>query len=504
VLRIEPGPATEVASLQLEFAGDVAESADEDALALRSAIAREWPLKPGRRFTQAAWDEAKMQALRQLLARRYPAGRLSDSRAEVDTESHRVHLRVQLDSGPLYRLGPLALSGLSRYDPVLVPRLARLSPGQVYDQRQLVEAQQRLVTSGYFDAAYLWLDTAGDPASAPVAVQLREAARQKLVLGLGFATDSGPRLSAEHVHNRVPWLGWRAQSKLQLDGRSPAAQTEWTSLPDASLWRWVTALRLERLDDGALNTDTQRWRAGRLQPGEHIDRHIYLQYDRSELSGVLPEATPGASGEAASLSLNVAWTRRAFDSLPFPHQGQALSAELGAGSTLSAQRQPYARAWVRWTGRFPLGNDEATPRALQGRLALRLEGGAVGASSQAQVPGAQLFRAGGDTSVRGYGLREIGVPLPGGTVGPGRYLGAGSIEWQQPLRRAGVPTAWEGTLFMDAGDVAESAHQLGRRLAVGVGTGLRWKSPIGPLQVDLAYGLKSQQLRLHLSVGWVF
>jgi translocation and assembly module TamA len=505
VLRVATGPVTVVGGAQLQFEGDIVQTSDADALALRAAIERDWRLRPGRRFTQDAWDGAKTQALAQLVARRYPAGRISLSAAEIDTERHSARLDLRLDSGPLYRLGELQVSGLQRYDPALVPRLGRLRPGDVYDQRRLVEAQQRLAGSGYFDAAAISLDTEGDPAAAPVLVQLREAALQKVALGLGFASDSGPRLSLEHVHNRVPGLDWRARSRLQLDGKSPSAQTEWTSLPDPALWRWFGSLRLDRLNDASLRTDTQRWRVGRSQAGERIDRNVYLQYDRSEVSGV---ARAGASasdaGEGAALSLNYAWSRRAFDTLPFPQRGHALTAEFGGGSTLGGQRHPYVRGAARWNAVVPLDAQEQLGQARRSRLALRLEAGAVGAARQAQIPAAQLFRTGGDTTVRGYGLRDIGLPLPNGSVGPGRYMAAGSVEWQQPLRQGGVLTSWESTLFVDAGEVAERAAGLGRNPAVGVGTGLRWRSPIGPLQIDLAYGLQTQQLRLHLNVGWVF
>lgn len=504
-MRVARGAATQVGRVDIQFEGDITQSADEDALALRAAIQRDWRLRAGRRFTQASWDAAKTQALAQLVARRYPSGRISDSRAEVDAATQSAHLGLRLDSGPLFRLGELQVSGLQRYDRLLVPRLGRLNPGDVYDQRRLAEAQQRLASSGYFDSAYISVDTEGDPAAAPVSVQLREAKLQKVVLGLGFATDSGPRLSLEHVHNSLPYLGWRAHSRLQLEGKSPFVQTEWTSLPDEALWRWVGSLRLDRRNDGSLITDTQRWRAGRLQTGERIDRNVYLQYDRSVVSGSGEAgATDSATGEGAALSLNYAWTRRAFDSLPFPNRGHALTLEAGGGTTLGGQRFPYARGTVRWTGIVPLGSDEAISQARRGRLALRLEAGAVAAAQEAQIPSTQLFRAGGDTSVRGYGLREIGLRLPNGTVGPGRYMGAGSLEWQQPLRRDGVLTQWESTLFIDAGQVAERAAGLGQDLAVGVGTGARWRSPIGPLQIDLAYGLQTQKLRLHLSVGWVF
>ena len=58
------------------------------------------------------------------------------------------------------------------------------------------------------------------------------------------------------------------------------------------------------------------------------------------------------------------------------------------------------------------------------------------------------------------------------------------------------------SLFMDAGAVADQPGNL--RLQWGVGAGLRYNSPVGPLQVDLPYGLDSKRLRLHLNVGFAF
>jgi translocation and assembly module TamA len=124
------------------------------------------------------------------------------------------------------------------------------------------------------------------------------------------------------------------------------------------------------------------------------------------------------------------------------------------------------------------------------------------AKGTARVPSTSLFRTGGDSTVRGYGLRDIGIQLPSGITGPGRYMAVGSVEWQRPIRSKGLPTDWENTLFIDAGGVADNPQQL--RASVGIGTGVRWKSPIGPLQIDLAYGVKVKKFRLHTTVGFVF
>ncbi len=494
VVAVDPGQPTTIGTVAIDFTGDIAESPDPAAQAQRADIQRDWRLPAGRRFTQDAWDGAKTQALRELVARRYPAGKLAGSLADVDAPEHSAALSVNLDSGPLYRLGPMQVTGIERYDPVLVPRLARLSTGAPYDQNQLVEAQQRLASSGYFDSAYVFVDPDSDPEAAPVQVQVREAKLQKIVLGVGVTTDAGPRASIEHTHLRVPGTNWRAATKLQIEKKSPFAQTEWTSIPDEANWRWLALARAERVDDDTLVTRSSRLRFGQTQSGERIDRNVYLQYDRASVSGSGQTGTSAAdTGDGSALTANYVWTGRYFDSLIAPNKGYGLGFELGAGSTMGAQHLPLGRVVGRWLGIVPLG---------RGRIAMRAEGGAVVAKDSARIPGTLLFRTGGDTTVRGYGWRDIGIKLDNGATGPGRYMAVGSVEYQRPMMKDGRPSDWENTFFIDAGSVADNPKDM--KPSVGIGTGVRWKSPIGPLQMDVAYGVKPKALRLHVTVGFVF
>ena len=494
VVAVDPGELTRARAVAIEFSGDIAQSPDNDAVRQREGIRSNGRLPPGQRFTQDAWDGAKTQALRELVARRYPAGRLATSLADVDAPAASADLSLTLDSGPLYRLGPMQVSGIQRYDPLLVPRLARLEPGSVYDQNRLLEAQQRLASSGYFDSATILVDPESDPLAAPVQVTVREAKLQKVILGVGLTTDAGPRASVEHTHHRVPGIGWRAVTKLQLERKSPFAQTEWTAIPDEEGWRWGFLGRAERLDDDELITRAQRLRFGRSQAGDRIDRNVYLQYDRASV-----QAAPGKlisdsdSGDGSAISGNYVWTGRYFDSLPFPSRGYGLGAELGGGLTLGTDRKPFLRTAARWLGVKSL---------TRGRIALRAEAAAVVAADSARIPGTLLFRTGGDSTVRGYGYRDIGIQRANGVTGPGRYMAVGSVEWQRPMLKNGLPTEWENTFFIDAGSVAERPQDL--KPKVGIGTGVRWRSPIGPLQIDLAYGVQPKKFRLHMSVGFVF
>jgi len=494
VVDVEPGEITVVRGVEIGFEGHIAGTTEPDAVAQREGIRGRWRLPVGQGFTQPRWDEAKTQALRELTARRYLRGRLGHSLADIDAPRHAAQLDLRFDSGPEFRLGEMDVRGLERYDPRLAPRLARLPPGSVYDEERIQQAQLRLAGSGYFDSAFIYIDPQADPAAAPVQLTVREAPLQKVVLGVGLTTDSGPRVSVEHTHNRLPAIGWRAQSKLQVDRKAPFAQTEWTAIPDAKGWRWSTLARAERLEDDDLVTHGQRLRVGRFRSEENIDRNLYVQYDRATVRSRTGGAIDAAdAGDGSSVSGNYVWTGRYFDRLPTPSRGFGVGWELGGGLTLEGDRSPYARGVLRGVRLHPLK---------EGRLQLRAEGGAVVSRGSAKVPSTQLFRTGGDSTVRGYGFRDIGVRMPDGRTGPGRLLAVGSVEWQRPIKRGGLPTDLESVLFVDAGAVADRLRDL--KPHVGAGAGVRWKSPVGPVEAAVAYGFKARRLRLHLTVGFTF
>ena len=365
-------------------------------------------------------------------------------------------------------------------------------------QRPAVLNQQAL-GSGVFDSAFVNLDTSTDPQAARVLVTLREAPLQKVTFGVGASTDSGARLSVEHLHNQVPGLGWRALSKLSLDREARSASTELTSPPDTSGWRWNTSALVQSQLSGTFDVDSQRLRAGASQIGDRIDRSYYLQYDRADTAAT----DQSAPKLAESISANYTFTLRNFNALPFPSSGWGFGAELGGGTTLGSDQVPFGRVLMRGQAFWPLGRQGDQAASLrQGRLVARAEVGAVLARDAVSLPVTQLFLAGGDNSVRGYGLRSIGIKLGSDQVSAGRYLAVGSLEWQRPITVKGLLTDWEGALFVDAGAVADRPSEL--HAQVGVGAGLRWKTPVGPLQIDLAYGVAVQQFRLHLNVGFSF
>ena len=517
VLKVELGEQTQIASVDIQVTSPDADA--KQGTGQRARVEKQWPLGVGQAFTQSGWDDAKNQGLRTLRQRRYPTARITSSKADIDADSSRAALAVDYDTGPAYRFGALQVhvsediedgkrgEGKPRYDSDGARRLARLPTGAVYSEERMLDAQQRLASSGYYDAVFLMLDTEGtDPNAAPVTAQVREAKLQKWVFGAGVSTDSGARLSIDHIHNRLPLLGWRAVSKLQLDRKAKLLSSDWTALPNENGWRWFTGGLAQRETTGSYEVNSARLRGGRAKSGDRIDRAAYLQYDYASNQGV--DAPPSSS----AISANYSWTGRYFNNLTNPTRGFGLAWELGVGSTLTPERDLFVRTTARWLHFVPLGKV-----ALQGgtnsqggantvsrasRLALRAEGGAVLARDGAEIPVTQLFLTGGDTTVRGYGYRQIGARMDNNLLYGGRYLAVGSIEWQRPIALRGNLTDWESTVFADAGAVADRVGDLSPQL--GIGAGVRWRSPVGPLQADVAYGVKAKALRLHLRLGFTF
>jgi len=514
---VDPGPLTRVASARVFFRGDIA--TNPDAAGQRESIERAVALPVGESFTQADWEQTKTQALRQLTGMRYPNGRLVNSLADVDADARQAHLYIELDSGPARRLGVIEIQGAERYDAAQAERLARLAglePGADYSLERLQAAQTRIAASDRYESVLVTVEPVDGDSDLPVVVQVRERLRQKLQVGLGGSTDNGPRLSLEYRHRQVPGIGWRVDNRVQLERKDRQAQSVWTAPLDERGWRWATSARWAEQVDGFNNTTSQRLRWGRSQEEAAREQGQYLQFDRARTVNTAQRSLIRQQARSA-LSINQTWTWRQFDNPVFPERGQGLALELGLGATLEGVPQPFARAQARWLTYWPLGTSvpvdrpepgqarsliPAVEQGRLGRLALRLEGGAVVARRQTALPDTQLFLTGGDASVRGYGLREIGIPQGSGGVAPGRYLAVGSLEWQRPIWRDGQRSPWEHVLFVDGGAVADRQQDL--RAQWGVGTGVRYNSPVGPLQMDLAYGLETRSWRLHLSVGFAF
>jgi len=490
-MSVDPGEQTRVSKVQFVFEGDLDErlsASDPIAQAMVDALEREWAMPPGQVFRQADWSGAKNAALARLRADGYPMATWSGTSVTVDAEQRTAKIYLVADSGSRFAFGDIRIEGLVHQPASAITNLAPFRKGSAYSERQLLDWQERIQKLNLFDNLFVTTDL--DPTQAgttPVVVQLHELPLQMATTGIGVSSNTGPRVSLEHVHRNVAGLDWQSKTKLQLGVKESTGQIDLTSHPWPGRRRGLISLQGSYLvdSDNAVST-SQYLRVGQLREGERLERTDYAELQRAQVRS----ASNQIVSSAAAISGTAQWIFRDVDSQILPTRGSTSLGQLTGGRTYSALDDEgyFGRAYARVTWYQPLpAHWYATVRG---------EVGQVFARDQVSVPDTQLFRAGGDESVRGYAYRSLGVLKDGVIIG-GRSTFTTSLEVAHPLV-ASLPSLW-GALFVDAGDAADRFGNLQPKL--GYGAGVRWRSPVGPLRLDLAYGEAVQRWRLHFSVG---
>lgn len=479
--RVTPGAPTHVAQVSIRFTGAIRDAREGLTPARLRA---DWPLRPGALFRAAQWEDAKRAVLTRLLTEGYPAARLRESEARVDPTRASADLSLLVDSGPRFYFGGLVIKGLSRYPARVIADVNPIRPGEPYSQEALLKLRSRVERSGYFSSVGVFVNP--DPAQAaavPVTVKVVERQRKRVAIGAGYSTDTRERGKIEYDDLNLFGRPWRFKTGVEAD-RFSSTVTAGVALPmhpngDQDS---VNATYARRSLSGELT------RAGRLaftreRKETHWDRAITTEYqdERSEVLGA-----PSARDRA--LSLNVSWSWQHVDNLFFPTRGYFLNAQLGGASSHLLSDRSFVRVYTRALAYTPLGARDV--------LLWRFEGGLVNATDRHGIPSEFLFRTGGDRSIRGYAYQSIGTPEGDAIVG-GRYLLVASSEYDHWFTHR-----WGGAVFYDTGDATDSLTDV--KFFPGYGVGARYRSPVGAVQLDLAYGQRVGRVRLHFAVGVTF
>jgi len=480
---VQPGPPTRISTVDIRFSGAIAEG-EKVNLQRMDRLRRQWSLTPGQTFRQADWDEAKRNLLRNLLIRDYPAATITASTAHIDPEQGTAALSVEVDSGPAFTFGQLEIHGLERYSRKTVEALNPIQPGERYSQEKLNELQVRVQDSGYFAAVFATTEINPEqPQGIPIRLDLTENKRKRLSLGVGFSTDTGAMLQSKWLDRNFLGRDWRLESEVKLDRKTqllaadiylPALQNGWT--PSVSA-------RYSRSDIADELNSTIRTGA-RLTSPSKLDEQVWsVEYlaDRQ----VLPDDE--AHYRRAFIG-SYTYTQRRLNNLIAPRRGYVASAEISVGPPGLVNEKAFIRVLAQATWLSPIRN--------RWQAVLRGQVGNVWGARRETVPGELLFRTGGAQSVRGYSFNDLGVRQSNAVVG-GRVLAVASVEAVYH-----ITPAWGAAVFHDMGNAADSWR--GFEFKHGTGVGARWRSPVGPVNVDLAYGHATHKPQLHFSIGYVF
>lgn len=481
--KVDPGPRTLVRAVAIEFSGDLA-GPDADKPQRQEAIRQSFALKPGMPFRQADWDVAKSLLLRALMTDTYPAAVMTASEARIDPGTQSAELSLRLESGPAFHYGAETITGNMRYPLSIISALSPLKPGQPYRLQDVLDYKMALESSGYYAQATVRVET--DPANAaaaPIRVEVVEHPEKRFSVGIGASTDNGPRVQFGFLQRNLMDQGLRLNFDARVEKSQQSGETELAWPRDAGGYENSIGFRLKNEDIEGQQVSNTLLSGKRSRTRGLNEVTLSLQYytERQEVGNA-----PSRSNHA--LVGNYAFTRRTSGKAFYPRRGYVLNLQAGGATEELLSDTSFFRLYGRQIQYFGVGTD--------GRLIVRAELGSVIAESSNGIPTDFLFRAGGDNSVRGYAYQSLGRDLGGG-VASVAYLATGSVEYNYFFNQR-----WGVALFVDAGDAADSPAALNP--VVGTGVGMRYSSPVGPINVDIAYGRATHRYRLHFSLGATF
>ncbi|WP_414159813.1 autotransporter assembly complex protein TamA [Pseudomonas sp. BNK-45] len=478
-LRIDPGEPVHLRNVTIRVEGPAA-----SLKSFRTPDSEQ--LKPGAVLNHGHYEDAKRLIQNQASRYGFFSGRFTRQQLSVDPLAGVADIELVYDSGPRYALGKVSFTGDSLFDEDLLRRMVPFKSGAPYDSELIAELNQALQSSGYFEGVRVdAAPSAAEHQVIPVAVQLETRKPRTMGLGLGYSTDVGPRVKANWTRHWVNpqghSYGWEAEVSAPRQNVGL-----WYDIPlDPPLTdklRFAGGYQNEELAGtdtlSKLLTVGPEWHS-KLPSG--WQRVVSLKYQREEYR------LGDDSGLSNLLMPGLTYSYLRSDNRIDPHNGYRIQfdtklAKEGVGSDTNLL---YGTVLLKglttaWDNHRFLG---------------RVQFGGSATNGYKSIPPSLRFFAGGDQSVRGYDYQTLSPENAEGDRIGGRYMVAGSVEYQYSIAEK-----WRIATFVDQGNSFNKLEL--PNLKTGVGVGLRWVSPVGPIRVDLAHAMNDDGgIRLHFSMG---
>lgn len=473
--RIDPGPPLPIADVRISIEG---EGADDPAF-------RKWrerfPLKPGQSLDHSIWEGAKQSLLQIATERGYFDGRMLTHRISVDLDDYSATVELAYSTGRRYAFGPVDIEHES-FDQDFLSRFVTFSPGDPYEGRRLLELRRALADSDYFARAdVLTLTEQAEDYRVPIRIDLETRPDNRYTAGLGYATDTGARLRLGYERRRANRQGHRysaeyKQSEIETAFSAryhvPLKRPTTDVLTYSASWRDEDTSTAERTTTSLGVEVTQQTGAWLRTAGLSFEQERY----RVDIEN-----------DAVLLIPHVTWQRYRAPERIAPSHGWIITAGVRAASEHIVSDTSFVQPRVEAKYIFSPSD--------RSRVLLRASGGFSWVPEFRELPASQRFFAGGDRSIRGYAFQSLGPQNAEGRVIGGRHLAVGSVEYEYSI---GARTAVAA--FFDAGNAFDGDDLNAEQ---GAGVGLRLRTPIGAIRLDIAQAisLPDRPWRLHLTLG---
>lgn len=478
-IEVTPGDPVRVTSRDVKISGPASEDPQFN---------RDLPSRPA---VGDVLNHGHYETLRQVISSRasrlgYFDGRFEERELSVDPETGEAEIRLHFASGDRYRLGEVIFNEDHVFDRSLLERFVQFEPGSPYHADEVAELSSDLSSSGYFSEVLVTAPPSeAEDDTIPVSARVSERDPRSVAAGVGFSTDVGPRFRGTWTEHWINAWGHRRGAETELSAPRQNI-TGWYELPlDPPMTdsiRLSAGYQREDIEDVQSDRFTlgQQWRH---QMDNGWNRVLSMRWENERY-----DIGRADSGNTRMLLPGIAFNKRQADSPVDPSRGYRLGVDVTGGLRDFLSTVDVLHVSAGASGLFTLADNH--------RFLGRVRVAGVATNRFSDVPPSLRFFAGGDQSVRGYGYESLSPEDEDGSKVGGRYKLVGSAEYQYE-----VADSWRLAAFIDEGNAMED---LSDPLATGVGVGVRWISPVGPIRFDVARGLDDGfggGWRLHFSMG---
>ncbi|MCI2260490.1 MULTISPECIES: autotransporter assembly complex protein TamA [Xanthomonas] len=444
-------------------------------------------------FVSSVYETSKVTITRRLAERGYFDADFTQRKVEVTRADHAADIDLSWDSGRRYNMGPIRFHQ-DYFNQKLFDPLVYWKEGSYYHEGKLDRLRESLVKLDYFSV----IDIQPKPEEAdangevPVDVNLTRAKRSIYTAGLSYGSESGAGVRLGVDRRYVNARGHKLSTQLDYAQKRKSFITSYR-IP---AFRWLdgwytTSLRVydEQTDYIDLrNVKLTGSRSGQIN--EHWTAIASINALRERWRYATDEVFDGALYQTSTLFYpQIEADYVGVDDKVFPRKGFSGNISLRGGAEGAGSDASFVQANMRVNWFHGIGDND--------RLILRGEAGSTWTDALVAMPPSLRFFAGGDNSIRGYAFREVGprTPRPDRFALGAKHVLTGSAEYEHYFK--GGP--WGGAVFVDSGSAFDDTPDW----HTGVGFGLRWRSPVGPVRVDIAHGLNDpdSQFQLYLNIG---
>lgn len=478
-LKIKPGKPVKVVKQHYQVKGE-----GKDQPPFKKALS-ELPYKIGDVLNHEKYTEFKTRLSEAAQMLGYFDAEFEKHSIIISPTTYQAKINLVLNTGKRYRYGAVTVD-----QKILAPNKIKnyiiLKPGQPYNTEDLLKQQQILQRSGYYKLIKVTaLHEQAKDGRVPVHIELERKKRNAYTFKVGYGSDTGARVSAE-MNRR--WTGssgkklnLKAQYSQKLSGIAAQLIVPRENPEDDNL---IYAIKWE--NDSKNDVVSQS-----IELSGNYTRKLESDWIQTASISYLLDKTKAESDASSNhsnlLLFGVGLEKTLADNLLFPLNGWHVKFGLKGAHTILLSDQTLLQF---------RGTAKRIRKLGKGKILARVAVGSTLIGTFDDLPKSLRFFAGGGNSVRGYGFEKLGDVNSNGDVIGGRQLLTSSIEYQHP-----VYEDWSAALFVDAGNAFDQWNNVD--LKVGYGVGARWKSPVGPVRIDLGFpeGGGFSDLNLYLNVG---